>query len=205
MTLHVTRWLFLCLRLLFRMWQGKKQIKVRFEFLTAVTEDQSTVFWNVTPCSLVEVDLHFRRTCCLHRQYGWQQWQRSPLKRWWIQPDHMTPLLRRQLTLSLIQNHTEIKQFLLSFLYNMSLFYCGRPDRPRPTALLPPRSNGKPEAATAVDKLLMMDLRMPETCWAVFKWEAINVRDWCIWLVDLFEYMMVQDLQTLNLLMLSRA
>jgi len=29
-------------------------------------------------------------------------------------------------------------------------------DRPRPTTLLPPRSNGKPEAATAVDKLLMM-------------------------------------------------
>ena len=25
------------------------------------------------------------------------------------------------------------------------------PDRPRPTTLLPPRSNGKPEAATAVD------------------------------------------------------
>jgi hypothetical protein len=30
--------------------------------------------------------------------------------------------------------------------------------------LLPPRSNGKPEAATAVDKLLMMGKRMPETC-----------------------------------------
>jgi len=40
----------------------------------------------------------------------------------------------------------------------------GRPDRPRPTALLPPRSNGKPEAATAVDKLLMMGMRMSETC-----------------------------------------
>jgi hypothetical protein len=38
------------------------------------------------------------------------------------------------------------------------------PDRPRPTALLPPRSNGKPEAATAVYKLLMMGIRMPETC-----------------------------------------
>jgi hypothetical protein len=37
------------------------------------------------------------------------------------------------------------------------------PDRPRPTTLLPPRCNGKPEAATAV-KLLMMGLRMPETC-----------------------------------------
>ena len=57
----------------------------------------------------------------------------------------------------------------------------------RPTTLLPPRSNGKPEAATAVDKLLMMGMRMPEICWAVFKRQAINLRDWCIWLVDLFE------------------
>jgi hypothetical protein len=32
------------------------------------------------------------------------------------------------------------------------------------TTLLPPCSNGKPEAATAVDKLLMMGMRMPETC-----------------------------------------
>jgi len=38
------------------------------------------------------------------------------------------------------------------------------PDRPRPTTLLPPRSNGKPEAATVIDKLLMMGMRMPETC-----------------------------------------
>jgi hypothetical protein len=38
------------------------------------------------------------------------------------------------------------------------------PDQPRPTTLLPQRSNGKPEAATAVDKLLMMGMRMPETC-----------------------------------------
>jgi len=37
------------------------------------------------------------------------------------------------------------------------------PDRPRPTTPLPPRSNGKPEADTAVYKLLMMGMRMPET------------------------------------------
>ena len=36
--------------------------------------------------------------------------------------------------------------------------------RPRPTALLPPHSNGKPEAATAVVELLMMGVRMPEIC-----------------------------------------
>ena len=42
------------------------------------------------------------------------------------------------------------------------------PDRLRPTALLPPRSYGKREAAAAaaaaVDRLLMMGIRMPETC-----------------------------------------
>jgi len=39
-------------------------------------------------------------------------------------------------------------------------------DRPRPTALLPPRSYGKPEAAAAaaVDRLLMVGIGMPETC-----------------------------------------
>jgi hypothetical protein len=39
-----------------------------------------------------------------------------------------------------------------------------RPDRSRPTTLLPPRSNGKPDAATAVVEFLMMGVRMPETC-----------------------------------------
>jgi hypothetical protein len=38
------------------------------------------------------------------------------------------------------------------------------PARPRPTALLPPRSYGKPEAAAAVVRLMMMGIRMPETC-----------------------------------------
>jgi hypothetical protein len=41
----------------------------------------------------------------------------------------------------------------------------GRPARTRPTALLSLRSYGKPEAAAAaVDRLLMMGKRMPETC-----------------------------------------
>ena len=38
------------------------------------------------------------------------------------------------------------------------------PDLPRPTTLLPPHSHGKPKAAAAVDKLLMMGMRMPKTC-----------------------------------------
>jgi len=40
----------------------------------------------------------------------------------------------------------------------------GRAGWPDPTALLPPSSDGKPEAATAVFELLMMGMRMPETC-----------------------------------------
>jgi len=48
-------------------------------------------------------------------------------------------------------------------------------------------SNGKPEADTAVYKLLMMGKKMPEICWAVFEQRAINLTDWCNWLVDLFE------------------
>jgi hypothetical protein len=38
------------------------------------------------------------------------------------------------------------------------------PDRPRPTALLSPRSYGKLEAAAVVDRFLMMGIRMPEAC-----------------------------------------
>jgi hypothetical protein len=45
----------------------------------------------------------------------------------------------------------------------------------RPTALLPPRSYGKPEAAAAVDGLLMMGIRMRKTCSAVFKRQTINL------------------------------
>ena len=90
------------------------------------------------------------------------------------------------------QMHQIYQPYWLSFKYSSTCF--GHPhahhqvDRPRPTTLLPPRSNSKPEAATAVDKLLMMGMRMPETCWAVFKRQALNLRDWCICLVDLFEY-----------------
>jgi hypothetical protein len=39
-----------------------------------------------------------------------------------------------------------------------------------------------------------MGMRMPETCWTVFERRAINLRDWCIWLFDLFECMMMHGL-----------
>jgi hypothetical protein len=34
----------------------------------------------------------------------------------------------------------------------------------------------------------MMGMRKPKTCWTVFKRRAINLRDVCIWLVDLFKW-----------------
>ena len=37
----------------------------------------------------------------------------------------------------------------------------------------------------------MMHGPMKIKCWAVFKRQAIKLRDWYIWLVDLFEYMMM--------------
>jgi hypothetical protein len=52
----------------------------------------------------------------------------------------------------------------------------------------------KPEAATAVIELLMMGVRTPETCSAVHKRQVINLRNCCIWLVDLFE--MYDDART---------
>ena len=64
----------------------------------------------------------------------------------------------------------------------------------RPTALRSPSSDGKPEAATAVVELLMMGMRMPETCWTVFKRQVINLRNCCIWLVDSVESMMMHGL-----------
>jgi hypothetical protein len=66
--------------------------------------------------------------------------------------------------------------------------------RPRPTALLSPSSDGKPEAATAVVELLMMGIKMPETCWAVLKRQVINLRNCCVWLVESFEYMIMHGL-----------
>jgi hypothetical protein len=58
---------------------------------------------------------------------------------------------------------------------------------PRPTALLPPRSNGKTRGSWCSCKLLMTDGKAPETCWATHKRQVINLWNCCIELVDLFE------------------
>jgi hypothetical protein len=40
-----------------------------------------------------------------------------------------------------------------------------------------------------------MGMRMPETYWAVFKRQVINLRNCCIWLVDSIESMMMHRLE----------
>jgi len=39
-----------------------------------------------------------------------------------------------------------------------------------------------------------MGMKMPKTRWAVFQRQAIKLRDWCIWLVDLFEYFYILNI-----------
>jgi len=48
---------------------------------------------------------------------------------------------------------------------------------------------GKPEATAAVDRLLMMGIRMPETCWAVSKRQTINLQ-----LIAAFSYLNLNDM-----------
>jgi len=59
--------------------------------------------------------------------------------------------------------------FILNLMYKYQMDQsCGKSSithsQGRPTTLLPPRSYGKREAAAAVDRLLKMGIKMPETC-----------------------------------------
>jgi hypothetical protein len=42
--------------------------------------------------------------------------------------------------------------------------------------------------AVAIVEPLMMGMRMPETCRAVFKLQVINLGNFCIWFFDSFEF-----------------
>jgi hypothetical protein len=77
------------------------------------------------------------------------------------------------------------------------LSWSGRPARPR-THHYHHDTKVKPEAATAVMKLLMMGGKTPETCWAVNKRQDNKLKNvasgwWFIWIVQ-----WCTDLQTLN-------
>jgi hypothetical protein len=57
----------------------------------------------------------------------------------------------------------------------------------------------KPQAATAVVELLMVDVRTPETWWAVHtsKRQVINSRNCCIWLVDMKQCTIWTEVRTM--------
>ena len=63
----------------------------------------------------------------------------------------------------------------------------GRPARPRTQHDCHHDTNVKPEAATAVIELLMMDGKTPETCLAVNRRQDNKLKNCCIRLGDLFE------------------
>jgi hypothetical protein len=50
----------------------------------------------------------------------------------------------------------------------------------------------------------MMGMRMPKTYWAVFKWQAINLRNCYILLVDSFKCMMMHGLANPKLMLKNR-
>jgi hypothetical protein len=59
--------------------------------------------------------------------------------------------------------------------------------RPRPTTLQPPRSKGRNRGCLCSCALLIMGGEAFETCWATHKRQVINLRNYCIFLVDFFE------------------
>ena len=56
----------------------------------------------------------------------------------------------------------------------------------------------KPEAATAVIELLMMDGKKPETCWAANKRQDNELENCCIWLVIYLNCTMMHGLTNLK-------
>ena len=65
---------------------------------------------------------------------------------------------------------------------------------PGPTTTDSTATNGKPEAATAVIELLMMDGRTPETCWAANKRQDNKLENCCIRFVIYLNCTMMQGL-----------
>jgi len=73
--------------------------------------------------------------------------------------------------------------YLRTVLIAVLCSWSGRPARTRTQHGYHHGTKVKPEAATAVVELLMMDGRIPETCWAVNKRQDNRRENCCIWLV----------------------
>jgi len=75
---------------------------------------------------------------------------------------------------------------------------CSWPARPRKQHSCHHDTKVKPEAATAVIKLLMISGRTPETCWTVNKLQDNKLRNSCIWLVIYLNCTMMQEITNLK-------
>jgi hypothetical protein len=75
---------------------------------------------------------------------------------------------------------------------------CSRPDRPRKQHDCHHDTKVKPEAATAVIELLMMDGKTPETCCAVNKRQDNKLKNCCIRLVIYLNCTMMHGLANLK-------
>jgi hypothetical protein len=75
----------------------------------------------------------------------------------------------------------------------------GRPARPRTQHDCRHNTKVKPEAVTAVIKLLMMGGKTAETCWAVNKRQDNKLKNCCIRLVIYLNFMMMHALRNLKL------
>jgi hypothetical protein len=76
--------------------------------------------------------------------------------------------------------------------------WAGQPARPWTQHHCHHDKKVKPEAATAVTKLLMMGGETPETCWAVNKRQDNKLENCCIWLVIYLNCTMMHGLTNLK-------
>jgi len=76
--------------------------------------------------------------------------------------------------------------------------WSGQPARPRTQHGYHHDTKVKPEAATAVNELLMIGGRTPETCWAVNKRQDNELENCCIWLVIYLNCTMTHGLTNLE-------
>jgi hypothetical protein len=74
----------------------------------------------------------------------------------------------------------------------------GRPVRPRTKHDCHHDTKVKPEAATAVIELLMMDGKRPKTCWAVNKRQDNKLKNFCIWLVIYLNFTIMHGITDLK-------
>ena len=72
--------------------------------------------------------------------------------------------------------------------------------RPRLRTLPPPQSYGNQRLRRQFDGLLMMDIVMPETCWAVSVRQSNKFYDWLLHLVGCFIWVFCLRLYTKNFL-----